>query len=69
MADDAGIQKRVSPHLLRHTMATKLVNSGMPLAYVRKVLGQKSSDTTRVHAEATTESVQERFEAGNEEVG
>lgn len=50
-------------------MATKLVNSGMPLAYVRKVLGQKSSDTTRVHAEATTESVQERFEAANKEVG
>jgi integrase/recombinase XerD len=61
-AEEAGIQKRVYPHLLRHTMATRLVNSGMPIEHVRKVLGHESIDTTRVYAETATESVQDSFE-------
>jgi len=61
-AEAAGIQKRVYPHLLRHTMATRLVNGGMPIEHVRKVLGHESIDTTRVYAETATESVQESFE-------
>lgn len=66
-AKDAGITKRIYPHLLRHTMATKLVNSGMPIEHVRKVLGHESIDTTRIYAETATESVQESFEAAREE--
>jgi integrase/recombinase XerD len=66
-AKEAGIQKRVYPHLLRHTMATRLVNGGMPIEHVRKVLGHESIDTTRVYAETETESVQESFEAAQKE--
>ena len=61
-AQDAGIQKRVYPHLLRHTMATRLVNQGMPIEHVRKVLGHESIDTTRIYAETATDSVQESFQ-------
>jgi len=61
-AQEAGIQKRVYPHLLRHTMATRLVNGGMPIEHVRKVLGHESIDTTRIYAETATESVQESYE-------
>jgi integrase/recombinase XerD len=60
-AEDAGIPKPVHPHLLRHTMATRLVNRGMPLEHIRKVLGQESIDTTRMYAETETESVKESF--------
>lgn len=60
-AEDTGVQKRVYPHLLRHTMATRLVNQGMPIEHVRKVLGHESIDTTRIYAETATESVQESF--------
>jgi len=61
-AEEAGIQKRVYPHLLRHTMATRLVNGGMPIEHVRKVLGHESIDTTRIYAETATESVQQSYE-------
>ena len=61
-AQEADLQKRVYPHLLRHTMATRLVNGGMPIEHVRKVLGHESIDTTRIYAETATKSVQESFE-------
>jgi integrase/recombinase XerD len=62
-AEDAGITKPVHPHLLRHTMATRLVNRGMPLDHIRKVLGHESIDTTRIYAETETESVKESFDS------
>jgi integrase/recombinase XerD len=61
-AEEAGITKPVHPHLLRHTMATRLVNRGMPLEHIRKVLGHESIDTTRIYAETETGSVQRSFE-------
>jgi len=60
-AEDAGITKRVHPHLLRHTMATRLVNGGMPIEHVRKVLGHTSIDTTRIYAKTEMESVKNSF--------
>jgi len=60
-AEDAGITKRVHPHLLRHTMATRLVNGGMPIEHVRKALGHASIDTTRIYAETETESIKQSF--------
>jgi integrase/recombinase XerD len=62
-AEYAGITKQVHPHLLRHTMATRLVNRGMPLDHIRKVLGHESIDTTRIYAETETESVKESFDS------
>jgi site-specific recombinase XerD len=44
-------------------MATRLVNGGMPIEHVRKVLGHESIDTTRIYAETATESVQKSFRA------
>lgn len=66
-AEDAGITKRIYPHLLRHTMTTKLVNSGMPIEHVRKVLWHESIDTTRIYAETATESVQESFQEARDD--
>jgi integrase/recombinase XerD len=62
-AEDAGITKQVHPHLLRHTMATRLVNRGMPLEHIRKVLGHESIDTTRIYAETETKSIMYSFDA------
>lgn len=58
---------RVYPHRLRHTMARRLVNGGMPIENVRTVLGHESIDTTRVYAETETKSVPESFEEARED--
>ncbi|MCQ5384258.1 tyrosine-type recombinase/integrase [Hungatella hathewayi] len=46
----AGIGKRVFPHLLRHTFATRALNKGMPLPTLSDLMGHSSVETTRIYA-------------------
>ncbi len=52
----------VSPHRLRHTFATQLVNQGMPLASVAKLLGHRKLDMTQHYARLYERTVKEQFE-------
>jgi integrase/recombinase XerD len=42
----AQIQKRVTPHLLRHTAATQLLLNGCPIGHIKEILGHERLDTT-----------------------
>lgn len=55
-------QVAVSPHRLRHTLATQLVNQGMPLPSVGKLLGHRSLNTTQHYARLFEQTVKEQFE-------
>lgn len=46
----AGIQRRVHPHLLRHTFATNCVNRNVPVQNVQKMLGHSKIETTMIYA-------------------
>lgn len=53
-ARDAGLEKHVHPHLLRHSIATLLLDRGMPIDQVQKFLGHRNVTTTQIYAETST---------------
>jgi integrase/recombinase XerD len=57
----AKIKKRVYPHLLRHSVATTLLERGMPIDQIQKFLGHSKLETTQVYAESTTEMIRESY--------
>lgn len=61
VAERAGIEKRVYPHLLRHSVATTLLERGMPIDQIQKFLGHSKLETTQIYAESTTEMIKESY--------
>ncbi|XOV68676.1 MAG: site-specific tyrosine recombinase/integron integrase [Fluviicola sp.] len=52
---DAGVQKAVSLHTLRHSYATHLLESGVNLRYIQEILGHKSPKTTQIYTHVSSE--------------
>lgn len=50
-------QKKLSPHVLRHTFATAMLNNGASIESVRRLLGHSSASTTEVYTHTTFEQL------------
>lgn len=59
------MRKSVSPHLLRHTLAMKLLQSGVDLITIQAWLGHAQVATTHRYAEANVEMMRESLNAAN----
>jgi integrase/recombinase XerD len=51
--NEAIIEKKISPHNLRHSVATHLLQRGMPVEKVKDFLGHKSLESTRIYTHLT----------------
>jgi integrase/recombinase XerD len=67
-ADPVIANARLSPHILRHSRAMHLYDAGVPLPYIRDILGHVDLSTTEIYARASTEAKRKALEAAYDDV-
>ena len=58
----AGVEKHVHPHMIRHTFATDMLNSGADLMTVKELLGHESINTTSIYTHVSNEQIRRVYD-------
>ena len=67
-ADSTLTGAQLHPHVLRHSRAMHLYDAGVPLPYIRDILGHVDLSTTEIYARASTEAKRKALEAVYDQV-
>jgi integrase/recombinase XerD len=61
----AQIKRHITPHMLRHTAATQLIEAGVDIRFVQKLLGHASIATTQIYTQVSDVSLRNTLEKAN----
>ncbi len=61
LANNAGIKKEISPHTLRHSFATNLLNNGADLRVIQELLGHENLETTEIYSHLQNKKIEEDY--------
>lgn len=62
LARDAGIRKKVTPHVLRHTFATAILRNGGDIRFIQQLLGHASVATTQIYTHVDDNTLKEMYQ-------
>lgn len=64
-AAELGITRRITPHMLRHTAATLLIETGVDIRFVQRLLGHASIATTEIYTHISDEALRSTLKRAN----